>query len=323
MSDTIIPAAPAAEAPKVDSIATPAASQAKLEATGETPTLEQIQEQNPELTKTEAKKKLKQIKIKFDGKESMEDLPFEIDEDNAAGIEYLQKQVQMAKLAGSRSKESADLKKDVESFFKALTTDTKKVLAELGIDPKKFAEDVINQEIEESAKSPEQKEKEKLMAELEEMRAKLKEEEEHKKSAEMNRLQERFALELDQDITSALQSSSKLPKSPYVIKRIADAMILAHKNGYTNAKATDIVPIVEKEILEEIQGMFGAAPEDALEAILGQQNMERLRKKRVQNAKKTVENASSIKTTGNDLKAKEEAEEKRKKLTYREFFGKF
>lgn len=315
MSDTqaAAPAAPAATSTPDSAPAEEISQEASSEET-----VEQIQQENPELTKAEAKKMLRELKIKFDGKELTETLPFDIPDEPEA-IEYMRKKLQMDKLAQSRSKETADLKKDVEAFFKALTGDTKRVLKELGIDPKKFAEDVINEEITEMQKSPEQKEREKLTKELEDMRKKLKDEEEAKKSAEMSRMQEKFAVELDQDITEALTNSNKLPKSPYVVKRIADAMLLAYKNGYTTATAKDIIPLVEKEISEEIQGMFGAAPEDAMEAILGKSNLDRLRKSRLQKAKKAVETASQIKQTGNEVKSEKKDA---KKVSYKDFFSK-
>lgn len=314
MSDSQ-PAAPAAQTPTPVDDTTPTEVSQETSASE---TLETIQAENPELTKAEAKKMLKELKIKFDGKELTETLPFEIPDEPEA-VEYMRKKLQMDKLAQTRSKETADLKKDVQAFMNALTGDTKRVLRELGIDPKKFAEDVINEEIQEMQKSPEQKEKEKLQKELEDMKKKLKDEEEAKKAAEMERMQEKFAVELDQDITEALSTSSKLPKSPYVVKRIADAMLLAYKNGYTKATAKDIIPIVEKEILEEIQGMFGAAPEDVMETILGKSNLDKLRKSRLQKAKKAVETASQIKSTGNDVKTEKKDT---KKISYKDFFSK-
>lgn len=314
---TSTPAASAAPATPSTTIAQATAAVTNAEV----PSVTDVLEQNPELTKAEAKKMIKELKIKFNGEELTEKLPFEIPDDPES-IEYMRKQLQMSKLSQSKSQESSRLKKDVEAFFSALQGDTKKVLKEMGIDPKKFAEQVINEEIEELNKSPEQKEKEKLMTEVDELRKKLKAEEEAKKSAEMDKMQEKFALEIDNDITEALGGKSKLPKSPYVVKRIADSLLLAYKNGYTTVTAKDIIPLVEKEIVEELQGMFGIMPEEAMEAVLGKGNMDRLRKNRLQRAKKAADTANSVKPTGNDTSKKVSAEDV-KKASYKEFFGKF
>lgn len=329
MSEIATSAAPAATntgssaAPAADA-STANATDAALEATASTDdgtTVEDIQELNPELSKAEAKKLLKEIKIKFNGQEITEKLPFEIPDDPES-VEYMKKQLQMGKLAQSKSQEAAQMKKDVESLFKALTTDTKKVLAELGIDAKKFAEKVINDEIEDMQKSPEQKEKEKLMKELEETKNKLKAEEEAKKSAELQRVQDQFASELDRDITDALNAQGKLPKSPYVVKRVADAMLMAYQQGYSNITVKDIIPLVEKDIVAEIQDMFGAMPDEVMENVLGKGNLDKLRKRRINKIRKAAETASQITTTGNDVlnNSKDKSDNKK---SYKDFFKNF
>lgn len=267
------------------------------------------------LSEKEKKSLRKKYQIKVDGETFEEELDLNDEE-------AIKKHLQLSKAAQKRMKESSQLKKDVESFFQALQGDTKKVLKELGIDPKKFAEQVINDELEEMQKSPEQKEKEKLMKEVEDLKKKLKDEEEAKKSAEMSKMQEKFAMEIDQEITDALGKNSKLPKSPYFVKRIADGLLLAYKNGYTNVTAKDIIPLIEKEVTGELQEMFGGMPEDSIEAVLGKGNIDRLRKKRLQAARKAVETANSVKQTGNDVSAKKEPVDTKKK-SYKDFFGKF
>ncbi len=318
MSESAAPSTPASQAPATPTSNTPdnkGQAQSTTTQNTATPTLAAVQDANPDLSKAEAKKMLKELTIKFNDKDIVEKLPFEIPDEPEA-IEYMRQKLQMGKLATSKSQETSQLKKDVESFFKALQGDTKQVLREMGLDPKKLSEQWIEEELKEMEKSPEQKEKEQLQKELQEMKDKFKTEEEAKKAADISRMQEKFAMDLDRDITDSL-TNSKLPKSPYVVKRIAEGLLLAHKKGFNKATAKDIVPLIEKDILGEIQSMLGAAPEDAMEAILGKQNIEKLRKRRVS---KAVGSASGIKPTGNEVRAANEPA--KKTLTIKDYFRK-
>ncbi len=94
----------------------------------------------------QAKKMLKQLKIKFNGKESVEDLPFEIPDD-AKSIDYMTRQLQMSKLSQSKAQEYSDLEKEVKSFVEALKKDPRKVLSDptIGIDIKQLAAQVIEE----------------------------------------------------------------------------------------------------------------------------------------------------------------------------------
>lgn len=254
-------------------------------------------------------KRLEKFKIKVDGEESEEELDLN-------DKEAIKKHLQMSKASQKRMQESAQLRKEVENFVSALKTDTRRVLQEMGIDPKEFATGVINQEIQELQKSPEQREKEQHQKEIEELRKRIAADEESKKQAEYSRMQEKFAFELDRDITSAL-TSSQLPKSPYVVKRIADTMALALEHGH-DVSVGDILPLVEKQIKEEIQNMFGAMPEEALEAVLGKQNADRLRKNRLSKMKKAIDSPSKAKETGESSKASQSKEDK--KVSAKDFF---
>lgn len=281
---------------------------------------EKIAEQNPELTKKEVKKMIKELKYKFNGQEMSEELPFEIPDDPKA-IEYMKKQIQMSKLSSTKSQENAQLKKEIETFFKTFQGDPEVAMKQLGLDVDKFAEEVINKRIEDMKKSPEQREKEKLEKELNDLRKKLEAEEADKQTRQMEAMQEKFAIELDRDITDALSSNSKLPKSPYVVKRIADVMALALENGYKDVSAKDVLPIVEKQINEEIQNMFGAMPEEVMEQLIGKPNLERMRSTRLKKAKKPVETASQVKATGT-APTKADAAKAAEKVPMKDFFKK-
>lgn len=266
-----------------------------------------------------AKKALKSLKIKVDGKEYDEALPFEIDENDEATKEWLTKNLQLSKVSQKRMQEQSQLRKEAEEFINLLKKDPRRVLSDpnIGVDLKKFASDIINEELENAQKSPEQREKEKLQKELEELKASHKREQEEKERLEFERLQAETEQKLDEEITSVLNTGG-LPKSPYVVKRMAAMMSLALENGI-DLSAKDVFPIVKKEIESEIKEMFGAAPEEVMEQLLGKDNISRLRKRSIAKAKQSqvAETASGIKSTGADVKKKEA--EAPKKINIKDF----
>lgn len=248
----------------------------------------------------------------------VKDIEFDPSNDEEV-LKYLSK----AMAADEKFQEAASLRKNVEMLVNELRSNPRGVLShpELGLDLKKFAQDILNEEIEELQKTPEQKELEKLKKELSDKDARLKQEEELKRTAEMQRLEEQAFKQFDEDITSALEKST-LPKSPYVVKRIADTMIEAVNMGYKDVTVFDIMPIVENQINGEMQGMFGAMPEEVMEKLIGKENLNRLRKKRLSTRNAPVDTAQQVRETvkkSGDSKGGKDS----KPIKFDSLFGKF
>lgn len=275
---------------------------------------------DPTLTKKEKvieKKKLKSLKLKVDGKEWNEDLPFEIDDD-AAVIDYMTKQLQMSKMAQKRAKEKSDLESQVDQLINELRKNPRKVLSDpaLGLDLKKFAASIIEEEIERSQKSPEQLERESLQAELKALKEEREKEKQSDREKELSRLEEIEQERYDTSITKALAGSS-LPKSPYVVKKMADYMILGLKNG-VELTPEEVLPLVQEEIQNDIQQMFGAMPSDVVESMIGKDHFKKIRQNNIAKAKAAPGNATkAIPETG---KSSTPAANPVKKQTFKEFF---
>lgn len=254
-------------------------------------------------TQEEIKELIETFNIKVNGKEKEVTLDWNNKED-------IIRRLQLAEAGQSAMHKSAELEKRFESTVQELMNDPWAMLEELGIDPDELAEARIAQTIEQLQKSPEQLEREARDAELEELRRKLKEQEEEREGLEFQRLQREAEEDLDNQITDALSSTTELPKSPYVVKRIADAMLTAMENGQEDITAKDVVPWVEKEINQEIQDLFSAMPDKLLEQYLGNQTIDRLRQSRL--SKMNTQPVKSIKETGK--KAPVEKVSKRSKI---------
>lgn len=276
--------------------------------------VEEVVEETPvEPTKAQVQEMKKRLKLKVDGREIEE----EIDLNNE---DYLREMLQKGKSADSKFQKASKIEKEMKELIKLFQEDPYEALVKMGHDPDVLAEKRIEQKIKELEKSPEQIQMEKFQKELEKER-KLREKLENEKlEAEKARVQEEYSRKLDTEITEAL-SSSKLPKSPYVVKRLAENLMQAMQMGYEDVSVKDVLPVVEKQIHSEIQQMFGAMPEDVIEQILGKDVSDKLRKRRI-NKMKATETAAAIKETGKAEQVKKSAESEPTKINPKDFWSK-
>lgn len=274
----------------------------------------QIQDalENGDISPAEAKQMIKQFKLKVGGKEITREV-------NLSDDNYLRDQLQLAEMSRIKMQESAELKKAYQSELARLKSKPWEVLKDIGLDPDELAEMRIQERIEQMKKSPEQIEKEKIQLELEQARQEAKQLKEEKERIEMERLQQQAAVQIEDEIVKALDAHKTLPRSQYVVKRIADSMLWAMNNGFNDVSAEDVVPLVEKEMREELNRLYDEMPEEALEAYIGRKNIDRMRKKRVAQVK-TPSNIGEIKPTTASLKASEQASKPAQPVRSKDFF---
>lgn len=266
-------------------------------------------------------RKIKKLTLKVNGKEYEEELPFEID-DNPEIVEYMKRQLQMAKFGQTKAQDYSKLENDIGAFFEALKTDPKKVLSDpsIGLDLKELAKMVIEDEIEQASKSPELIEKEKLEARLRELEQEREEERERYRQEELERATkqevDRYDMLMDQALTNA-----GLPKSPYIVKKMADYMISGISKGM-DVQPSDVVDIVKEEMNNDIKEMFSAMPAEVLSELIGNESYNKVRKHRVSKArKKTPKSLESQKIADVGKTAKKAPSEPKKKKTIKELFG--
>jgi hypothetical protein len=263
--------------------------------------------------------RIRKLKLKVDGREIEEELPFDFD-DNPEAVEYLTRQLQMSKAAQKRMAERAQLEKEVTEFIDQLRKNPKKVLADpsIGIDIKQLATQIIEEEIENAQKSPEQLEKERLEFELKSLQEEREKERESMRQQEFERLQEIEYERYDTLMSKALESSD-LPKSPYVVKKMADYMLLGLNQGI-DVSPEDVLPLVREEIQNDIREMFQVMPDEVIEKIVGKEVFNRVRKKNVAKAKAApAPIKSSIKDSGSQKSQLDSSAGQKK--TFKDFFG--
>lgn len=258
----------------------------------------------------EVKNLIKEFQLKVNGK--MVNKRIDLSDENA-----VRNELQLSAAARNAMQESANLKKLYESEVNRLRQDPFSVLAEMGLDPDELAEMRIQQRIDQMKKSPEQVEREKIQEELRSAREEANKLKAERESEQFEKLKEQAATQIESEIEQALDAHKTLPKSRHIVKRIADSMLWAMGNGFDNVSAEDVMPLVEKEWREEMGRLMDDSPEDVLEQLIGQRNIDRLRAKRL-NAMSNVKTTSSIKPTASSVQKQEE--QKREKMKQRDFF---
>jgi len=292
-----------------------------IEASGEV--VEQAQElaetlNDPKASKAEkiqAKKQLKKLKLKIDGKE--EEIEFDLNDDD-----FLTKQLQLSKVGQKRAQEKALLEKEVLSFIEDLKKNPRKALSDpaIGLDLKQLAQQIIEEEIENSKKSPEQIAKEKLEQELRELKEEREKEKEDSKKKEFERLKEQEYERYDMLMSKALEKTD-LPKSPYIIKKIADYMLLGLEAG-KDVTPEDVLPLVREEMQDDLKQMFAAMPDEVVQKIIGKDVFTRIRKNDVAKLKKANANAQHLKTStkSNNETSTSKQGKSEEKLSFKQFF---
>jgi hypothetical protein len=271
-------------------------------------------EESPAPTPAEIKK-FKKLQLKFNGKDIEEDLDFEVDEKQR---DWMVKQRQKAMLADHKSREYSQLESEVGAFIQELRKNPKKALSNpaIGLDIKELAASILQEEIERSQKSPEQLRAEEAELKLQELMEEREKEKQDSEARDLERLTEREYERYDNLMSSALESSD-LPKSPYVVKKLTEYMIMAVENGI-DVDPKDVIPLIRQEIHADISQMFGAMPAELIEQIMGKETLGKLKQHRKSAvAKPPVPVKSAIKDVAQSTEKKKEE----KKQTVRDFFG--
>jgi hypothetical protein len=294
-------------------------SDIQASAGAELPTAEAI-DSDPSLSKAEkkeAKRLLKELELKYNGKVTKERLPFEIPEEHA---DWMRRQMQMAKMAQVKAQESSALERDVMEFFNELRQNPKKALSnpDFGVDIKKLAAEILEEELANAQKSPEQLEKERLEIELRDLR-----EREKQRDAELRRIQEekiveQAAQEFDIQMSETLDKFN-IPRTPLAIKKMAEYMSLAIQSQ-EQPDMEVIGQLVEEEMMTDYRDHLNSLPPERIVQLLGEEVFEKVRKDRVSRMKKAQPSVKAL--TKDTAQSKPKQEEKAiKKQSFKDFFG--
>lgn len=252
----------------------PAAAKEAKKEVAEPEVKEQTQETEQQKEEKKIAAALKKLKVK--GKE------IEVDENKYH--EFAQK----GAAATETWQEAARLKREAESFWKALKENPRAVLSDpnLGIDLKKVAEDLIWEELQEAKLSPEEKEYRKEKEELEKYRQSERERKAAEEEAKKRELDEHFAIDYDKKMARAIQESG-LPKSTAIVRRMTDYVLHDVRNGIER-DFSEYVDAVREDYIKDISELFSDLDGDALIKFLGDANIKKVRESDLKRIKTTT-----------------------------------
>lgn len=263
---------------------------------------------------------IKRLLLKIDGEEIEEELPFELPKE---AEEYMRKQLQLAKVSQKRMQQTAEVEKNFSAFLKQFQDDPEFLMREYGIDTEEFAEAIIERQLTEMQKSPEQKAKEAAEKakvekdrELEEMRKKLEEMENEKKKQEAEAQHAQLVEETDKEIGDALERSGKLPNDSDTRAMVANQWYQFAAAG-KNVSVDDVVTQVYMKQTEQFQKAIELLPDEALEEFFGKKVNDRIKKK--YNAKKKTPPTPVNKQVKDSVTSRDIEVQKKKEIDLRDW----
>ncbi|NDG30691.1 hypothetical protein EB118_11540 [bacterium] len=133
----------------------------------------------------------------------------------------------------------------VKEIADLIQTNPWQLLEKAGYNPRQLAEEYLTQVIEEDMLPENERELRRVRSEKEELERQYKEELSRREQEQMQFAVQQAEQEITGQIIDALDSSS-LPRSPEVVKRIANYMLIAEQKGIAiNVK--QIIPLVEED----------------------------------------------------------------------------
>lgn len=241
----------------------------------------------------------KKLKIKLDGQEYDEELPFEVDENNKDQVEYLKRHLQMSKVAQKRMNEAALTRKQAEQFIQALQNDPMRILSNpklMGEEKfQKIAEEFLARKIQEQMMSPEEKRQREMEERLRNYEEQDKQTREKAEQEQFQQLQAHYQEQYTKTITEALETSN-LPKNPFTVKRMAQLLQQNIKHGL-ELEPKHLAQLVREDYQREIASLIGSSNPEQIISMFGEEVTNKLRKHDLDNLRQKLTHDSIRNTT--------------------------
>lgn len=252
----------------------------------------------PGETKAETAARLYRVKV--DGQE------FEVPE------EELIRGYTHGKAAAKRMEEASMTRKEAEQVLRIFRENPREAFKMLGTDARKFAEQVINDELNEAMLSPQERELRDYKRRVEQYES---ESRRAKEEYERNQMEADIARQAESIQTSIIDTleSAGLPKTERTVGRIVYYMQAALQAGY-NVTPRDVIEQVRADYKADLNSLLGGLPEDALEAFIGTENYRKI-------AKSTVKAAKGSTSVPKSVNQNRPSAEGKKVLSPKDFFN--
>lgn len=238
------------------------------------------QNSNQEVAEVVTPKLTKKLKLKVDGQELEENLPFEVDENNKDQVEYLKRNLQMSKAASKRMQESAADRKQAEQLIQALQNDPMRVLNDPRImGEEKFrniAEQFLAKKLQEQMLTPQERKQIEMEERLRTYEEAEKKQRDQAEQEQIKQLEEHYAQQFQKTIIDALQGSN-LPKNPFTVKRMADLMQKNLQYGL-ELDSKYLAQLVKEDYQKELINLINGSEADQIISMFGEDVTNKIRK---------------------------------------------
>jgi len=285
--------------------------------------LEAVELQAEEKPEQMTQEEWEEFNLKVNGKEIKEKI-------NLRDKDRITKALQMEKAAQQAFQERAitakqlqEIQEDVQEFLQQFSENPLSIVMSpefnLSKEQKRaLAEAILREDLEDSQKTPEQKEYEETKRRYEELLAEKQALEEQRRADEQSRLEQEAAVELENEIVQAIEVG-QLPKSTYISKKLADLAYIAYSNGI-DLSMQDLIPFVKAQYKKDIAEMLGLLTDDEVEMLVSKDRIRSIRNKQIQSVKpKEGISKNPLKTadTGNSSRQEESSQ----KIRAKDFFN--
>jgi len=253
----------------------------------------------PGETKAETVARL--YKVTVDGEE------MEVDEDE------LRRGYAHNKAASKRMEEASMTRKEAEQVLRLFREQPREAFKMLGKDARKFAEQIINEELSEALLSPQERELRDYKRQLEQYQSQEKRAREEYEKQQMDTEMARYTEQIQTQIVGTLETAG-LPKTERTVGRIAYYMQAALQAGYHNVTPADVIDHVKNDYIADFKSFMGGMTEDQIEMFLGADVVKKVAKSTVKSAKMPQSVARSINENRGEKK------ESKKILAPKDFF---
>ena len=279
------------------------------------------QELNKELA-NEVKKLEKEYAIKVNGKEMKTKIDLNDDARITKALQLEAAAQQAFQERAITAKQLQEIQSDVQEFLQQFTENPLSIVMNpefnLSKEQKRqLAEAILREDLEDSQKTPEQKEYEETKRRYEELLAEKEALEEERREQEQARLEQEAAIELENEIVQAIEIGS-LPRSQYISKKIADLAYIAYSNGI-DLSIQDLIPFVKQQYKRDLAEMMGVLDDEEVEMLVSKERIRAIRNKQIQSVKpKEGAPKSPLKTQ--DTGASNKKQEEPQKIKAKDFF---
>lgn len=299
------------------------AEPAELETeTVEAPESEELEASESEKPMTQ--EEWEEFNLKVNGKEIKEKI-------NLRDKDRITKALQMEKAAQQAFQERAitakqlqEIQDDVNEFISQFAQDPLSIIMNKEFNFTKeqkraLAEAILLEDLEESQKTPEQLEYEQTKRKYEELLAEKQALEEERRAQEQEYLEQQAAVELENEISFAIESGN-LPKSKYMTKKLADLAYIAYSNGI-DISMEDLVPFVKDQYKKDMSEMLGVLSDDEVEFLVSKERIRQIRNKQIQSVKPKDGAPKSPLKTQDTGTSSDKKEQEGKKIKAKDFFN--